>query len=429
MNKPTRDTAGDGPVDPTAEVRHRRPLSLQDAVDGLAARLDRPTMIEDHQHRVVVHSAHDGNIDGVRRLSILHRRTDPGVRDHLQRFGIARAPGAIRIPASAELRMWPRLCVPVRHRGVLLGYVWFLDRDGTLTDAEVAAAERACGELTLEMFRELWTNDTAGYRVAGWVRDLLSDNRAARVTAAAALLDDGYFVDGVPVVALIGQPVGARARPAELQVLLEEALAATARSGGPRGTLHLAHRDRAVLIAAQCAGYPSIGDLAAGLCVEITRTAQYAGAADGVLIGVGGPVDALCDALTSHRQARLALRVAAVQPNLGPLAQWSDLGAYRALATVVPAGRAAVSVHPGLERVFTEPAHGSLLETLETYLDLAGNADAAAKRLHLHRTSLYHRLHRIEQLVGTDLKDGSERLCLHLALKVGRLSGTYRPGR
>jgi hypothetical protein len=35
---------------------------------------------------------------------------------------------------------------------------------------------------------------------------------------------------------------------------------------------------------------------------------------------------------------------------------------------------------------------------------------------------LYYRLQRVEQLAGTDLKDGHERLCLHLALKLARLS-------
>jgi DNA-binding PucR family transcriptional regulator len=58
---------------------------------------------------------------------------------------------------------------------------------------------------------------------------------------------------------------------------------------------------------------------------------------------------------------------------------------------------------------------------------LAGNAHATAARLNLHRTSLYYRLQRIETLARTDLRNGTERLCLHLALKLARLSGRYRP--
>jgi hypothetical protein len=68
-----------------------------------------------------------------------------------------------------------------------------------------------------------------------------------------------------------------------------------------------------------------------------------------------------------------------------------------------------------------------LLETLETYLYVAGNAQLASERLHLHRTSLYYRLQRVEQLARTDLKNGVERLALHLSLKVARMTGEYVP--
>lgn len=82
-----------------------------------------------------------------------------------------------------------------------------------------------------------------------------------------------------------------------------------------------------------------------------------------------------------------------------------------------------VPVHPGLEALLDLPEAAPLLRTLETYLELAGSAQATAEALHLHRTSLYYRLQRVELLAGTDLKDGTERLALHLALKVARASG------
>ncbi|MFD2028038.1 PucR family transcriptional regulator [Promicromonospora aerolata] len=82
-----------------------------------------------------------------------------------------------------------------------------------------------------------------------------------------------------------------------------------------------------------------------------------------------------------------------------------------------------VPVHPGLEALLDLPGSAPLLHTLETYLELAGSAQATAEALHLHRTSLYYRLQRVEVLAGTDLKDGTERLALHLALKVARAAG------
>ena len=66
-----------------------------------------------------------------------------------------------------------------------------------------------------------------------------------------------------------------------------------------------------------------------------------------------------------------------------------------------------------------------MVETLETYLDVAGNAQLTAERLNLHRTSLYYRLQRVEQLADTDLKNGLERLALHLTIKIARMTGEY----
>ena len=82
-------------------------------------------------------------------------------------------------------------------------------------------------------------------------------------------------------------------------------------------------------------------------------------------------------------------------------------------------------LHPGVERLLADPGNRALLETLETYLDLAGSVVATARTLRLHRTSLYYRLQRVEELAGTDLKSGDERLMLHLSLKLARLAGRY----
>jgi DNA-binding PucR family transcriptional regulator len=61
-----------------------------------------------------------------------------------------------------------------------------------------------------------------------------------------------------------------------------------------------------------------------------------------------------------------------------------------------------------------------LLQTLETYLDLAGDVQRTAARLNLHRSSLYYRLDRIAGLLASDLSSGFVRLELHLALKSRR---------
>ena len=86
--------------------------------------------------------------------------------------------------------------------------------------------------------------------------------------------------------------------------------------------------------------------------------------------------------------------------------------------------------HPDLES-FVDRAIGplrehdrtsrpALLPTLEAYLAHAGRKAEAARELHLNRQTLYNRLARIGELLGTDLDDPQSVLALSLALRVRR---------
>ncbi|MEV7342568.1 PucR family transcriptional regulator [Streptomyces sp. NPDC093544] len=61
-----------------------------------------------------------------------------------------------------------------------------------------------------------------------------------------------------------------------------------------------------------------------------------------------------------------------------------------------------------------------LLPTLETYLTHAGRKAETARELHLNRQTLYNRLARIGELLGTDLDDPQTVLALSLALRARR---------
>ncbi|MFI6939661.1 PucR family transcriptional regulator [Streptomyces sp. NPDC050418] len=64
-----------------------------------------------------------------------------------------------------------------------------------------------------------------------------------------------------------------------------------------------------------------------------------------------------------------------------------------------------------------------LLPTLSTYLTHAGRKAETARELHLNRQTLYNRLARIAELLGTDLDDPQTVLALSLALRARRLVG------
>ena len=117
---------------------------FQELVDEVSALLGAPATLEDRDFRLIsfgVHDSEDGSaVDPVRTRSILTRRSTAEVRAWFERFGIARATEPIRIPAAPSAGVVRgRLCLPVRHGGVVYGYVWLLD-EAEHSPAQLSAA-------------------------------------------------------------------------------------------------------------------------------------------------------------------------------------------------------------------------------------------------------------------------------------------------
>lgn len=115
----------------------------QELVDEISELLGVPATLENRDFELIAFGAYDSDdeldpsaLDPVRTRSILTRRSTATVRAWFEGFGITRATGPVRIPPSPEAGVYRgRICLPVRHRGVVLGYVWLLDGDPGPTDA------------------------------------------------------------------------------------------------------------------------------------------------------------------------------------------------------------------------------------------------------------------------------------------------------
>ncbi len=402
------------------------PSELQRLVDAVAERTGRAVVLEDHRQRMIVYSQHDDPLDRVRSESILSRRTRPEVVAWLRGHGIASATGPVRTPARKELGLLPRVCVPIRHQGLLLGFLWFVDRDASMSDEELGPVTASLDRFALALYRENLAGELASNRVAEAIRNLLSSDPDVPLHAAQELLAEGRFAQDAPVVALVARPVLAADRPDEyLRLAIEQALVAVRRGVGGHAALHLVRFDHGVLLVpvGEATTSTSVRALAQALAEELDRAVQGLAGVTDVLVGVGTPRAELATVRGSYEEARQAAEVAVHLPVAGPVAEWARLGVYRALTHLSAEQLAATTLHPGLERLLADARATALVDTLETFLDLAGNVQSTARALSLHRTSLYHRLGRIEQLCDTDLRDGNERLALHLGLKLARLTG------
>lgn len=68
---------------------------------------------------------------------------------------------------------------------------------------------------------------------------------------------------------------------------------------------------------------------------------------------------------------------------------------------------------------------GELVATLAAYLASVGQLEASARRLGIHVNTLRHRLGRIEELLGRDLRDAGTRVDLQLALELLGHAGSF----
>ncbi|MET8681693.1 helix-turn-helix domain-containing protein [Streptomyces sp. NPDC004647] len=420
----------------------------QQLVDEISAVLGAPATLEDRDFGLIAFGAHDSEgddgepaMDPVRTRSILHRRSTAAVRAWFEAFGIARATGPVRIPPDpAAGVLMGRICLPVRHRGIVHGYVWLLD-DGHLSVLETGgagvppdprlaqamdtasriggllAAEARAGAEVGELLRDLLTGPPAGRDAAAAdLRHALGATADGPLTLVAVTpwlseTDDRAVAEG-PGSALAGQPGVAAMCVLPTESAGADAVAALVRLRA-MAVLEPALTAAQRLLRSPRAGAGSgpPGAPAAGRAATEARAAGPSGAT----AGISSPRRDLYELPAAWPEAVAAARAARADAGLGPVAEWPAIGPYRML-TGLPAGAPDSAVAPLLE-----PQRAGLAHTAEVFLDCAGQAGRAAAALAIHRQTLYYRLSRVEKLTGLDLDEGEDRLLLHMALKAARL--------
>ena len=129
----------------------------------------------------------------MRTRSILTRRSTTAVRTWFESFGIARATGPVRIPPTPEAGVYRgRICLPVRHRGLVLGYVWLLDDEPGPGEEQLDAAM----EVTARIGDLLADEAQAGADLTRELRAVLTAERGWQRDMAVAELRTALGVRG-----------------------------------------------------------------------------------------------------------------------------------------------------------------------------------------------------------------------------------------
>jgi hypothetical protein len=327
---------------------------VQAQVEALAAALDCPVLVEDARHRPLWWSA-GGEIDAVRSRTILQREAPPEAAALVTRLGLADAAGPVRTPALPEVGMAERWCVPLRSGRQLLGYLWVIDSSGKV-GADDLSPVLACAELaTVTLARTQPSQEEREKRRAQLLARLVAGPDPA---SADELIDLERLTANATVAVDAPLTAGGWALPLGVSVHVDP----------PAGEAHTS----------------------------------------------GAPVPLIDLAVAVHR-ATCTLR--ALRAGAG-LTQpcWDSLGSWH-LIVAAPADLSPGQVHPGVDALLAQK-RPDLLVTARCVLDNGGDVTLSAAQLHIHRTTLYYRIDRIETLTGVNLRLAAGRDDLHLALRL-----------
>lgn len=399
---------------------------IQALVDALAAELHRPTGVDDRHFRSIAYSSHSEGVDPVRLASILQREAPPAVRRWLEQLGVQTAESHLRVPANPALDMAARVCVPLRFDSVLLGYLWLIDEPEPLSDSELQDAHRYAQVLATALYRARLLEREDRQRERELIARLIGLRDGDPVSAGEELLRGEHLVQarGYAVIVLSAVCEGGADPPDSVRVRLIDAAEHLRRAVAPHHLLSVADASQVVVV------------LALATATELPRRAEALAAAASApdaadwrpVLGVSEERAALAGLRSAYGHARAAARVATAIAGHGIIASWEDIGAYRTVIGLLGERDPQELLPESFRHLLGSNEAPILIDTLERYLDLGGDARAAAELLFIHRSSLYGRLHRIEQIAGVDLRSGADRLELHLAMRLWRLGGSPSSG-
>jgi sugar diacid utilization regulator len=386
---------------------------VQSLVDELAERLQRSVVIDDPQLNLLYSSPHFGDEDAVRVDSMLKRRTGSKAIGHVLAQGVTTWTRPGLIPPNDELGLHARVCVPVRWQGELIALIMVIDSDGTVTTAETSQISQVAEVVAPLLVTELQGGEDTAEQT---VRDLVSNDGALRRRALAELsaTDLSGDLGSVTAITLSVKFDPAEASLAHIAVALRSALMLPRPTGTLLQLCAVEDHGGGVVI---LGGPRPLTPVAARTHAQrmLARVADLSSGRFRAVAGIGPSVEGLDRSHETAELATLAARAAEIGL-VDEAARWEDLGPYGPLLRIPSSQLGRQALPAEVQRLLDVDRDGHLVETLRAFLDSAASAPAAAAALQIHRTTLYYRLSRVEELLGIDLGDGRTRLSLHLGL-------------
>ncbi len=377
----------------------------------VARRVGGAVTIEDPGYRVLAYSSIRAEVDEPRKQTILGRAVPAPFVALLEQWGVFQGlrstDQVVHTEPVPDLGLGPRWAIGIRAAGEFLGSLWVAESGGPLREDYEPVLQDAARTAALHLLYhrlELQADQTRTQDVA---RELLAGGSPADLlaTSAGLRLEDHHWV----MVLESQEALPARARLARAVTTYWATL-------GRRG-LVVEQGPRVYTVVP--AGSRGASELQSALRLA-ADAARYASRATGLelLTSVGPLASAPRDIVASRRGADSALRVLRHGMVDRSVVAYDDVRSQVALLDLVDIVRERAELREGKIQTLLEADRGGVLvATLSAYLDCAGDVRAAAERLGVHPNTFRYRLRRLQQQVGLELSDPSERIVAALQLR------------
>ncbi|MFJ5714792.1 PucR family transcriptional regulator [Neobacillus sp. NPDC093127] len=139
-----------------------------------------------------------------------------------------------------------------------------------------------------------------------------------------------------------------------------------------------------------------------------------------LVIAAGKFIQSLSEVHKSYQTAKETLRIQQKMTNKQIYHFYEDLHLYRLISQMSRHNDLHELASEYLQPViqYDQQYNGKLLETLKAYLECNGSKQETSNKLFIVRQTLYHRLHKLENLLGEDFMEHEKRVAIEFMLLV-----------
>jgi hypothetical protein len=390
---------------------------LDDIVDEVARITGRNVTLDDVYSRVLAYNMSHPTSDRARIESVLMKSVSVDAQTWESSLDLSRQNKPFVVPPNKSMGFLARVCIPLIYRGLRVGYVWIQARDDNDAPEPILEAVQSFG-LRIENFAYTVMEAVEPGSVAAESRErafisFLHRTAAAPPEDAVAAVADG----AQPRILVLSHP-GLRSPTApgakERKRLARQAMLDALRLvQGP--ILWGAAADHAVVLVPHRVSMPDVQSMRQRFGESLVlhglpKTSRPADVEAGMSLGADS-AGALPDL---YEDAVAALQARAVDPAIPSEADYGSIGIYQQLSRT---GEGKSIRSSNLEALLRMPNGEEMLSMLERIYDFNGPRGELATELHIHRTSLYHRLRLIGEAFGRDPMDSFVRFDLDFAMK------------